>query len=58
MLVKMQVRPHKEDAVNTLEARAAIQRTLTRLKNVTNCNMTKLYNDRSLTTKKDSFSLR
>lgn len=56
MPVEMQVRPHEQDAVNTLEARADIQRILTRLKNVTNCNLTKLYNDkRSPATMKDNF---
>lgn len=56
MPVEMQVRPHEQDAVNTLEARADIQRTSTRLKNVTNCNLTKLYHDkRSPATMKDNF---
>lgn len=55
MPVEMQVRPHEQDVVNTLEARADIQRILTRLKNVNNCNLTKLYNDkRSPATMKDN----
>lgn len=37
MPVKMQVRPGKDDAVDTLEARAAIQMTLTSQENVTSC---------------------